>query len=256
LRKVAIVGYSASREDAPFGDPTFELWGMNNLHAELDAKHFSRWFDIHKRDYIELNNANLATDHIAWLRTTTIPVYMIREFDEFPTSRAFPLQEIQEVMLKEWGFPEGETNYFHSALAYMVALALYEGVDEIHIFGIDMVMDSEWGFQRPNCEGWIALARQQVAVSDPSKKVRVMVAKRCALMKGPGLYGYESDNYAFPMVFERALIKQRETMEKQREEAREELAAANRKFSTIDGFLQNNQYWLSWVDKLKRGAQA
>jgi hypothetical protein len=58
------------------------------------------------------------------------------------------------------------------------------------------------------------------------------------------------------MVFERALIKQRETIEKQREEAREELAAANRKFSTIDGFLQNNQYWLSWVDKLKRGAQA
>jgi len=32
LKKVAIVGFSAHKTEAPYNDPTFEIWGLNDLH--------------------------------------------------------------------------------------------------------------------------------------------------------------------------------------------------------------------------------
>jgi hypothetical protein len=254
MRKIAIVGYSpSSREDAPFDDPTFELWGMNNLHSELPGKRWDRWFDMHKLDYIHVNNGSLQTDHIAWLKMLEIPVYMLAEHDEFQMSVRYPIEEIQERMRNEWGFEPGEENYFHSGVAYQIALALHEGVDEIHIYGVDMVKDAEWSYQRPNLEGWLCLARQQSALS--GGKVRVVVAKNCALMKGLGLYGYQDKEYALPIKFERAFFTQKNELMKQKNEAWEELQAAQRKYNTIDGYVQNSAYWLGRVSDIKRGAE-
>ena len=256
MRKVAIVGFSgSSREDAPFGDPSFELWGMNNLHSVLPGKTWHRWFDMHRREYIGVNNGSLATDHVAWLRDAPFPIYMQQHFPEFPTSHEYPLADIQDTMRNAWGFPDSELNYFHSGFAYAIALALFEGVDEIHIYGIDMVKDSEWAYQRANCEGWITLARQQQALSDASRNVRVVVAERCALMKGLGLYGYADKDYSIPIKLERSLFEQVASMRKQKEEADREHRDAAAKMHTLNGYLQCAEYWLARMGDVKRGAE-
>jgi len=43
-------------------------------------------------------------------------------------------------------------------VAYMMALAISENYDEINIFGVDMVADDEFGYQKPNMEYLIGLA--------------------------------------------------------------------------------------------------
>lgn len=256
VRKIALVGFSASsREDAPFGDPSFELWGMNNLHTVLPGKQWHRWFDMHQRDYMEANNPLLGSDHLQWLRESTIPVYMLRESNEFPTSVRYPLEDIQECMLKSWNFEPRELKYFHSTASYPIALALYEGVDEIHIYGIDMVKDSEYDYQRPNAEGWICLARQQPSLSDPSKKVRVVVADKCALLKGPGLYGYEDKDYALPMKFALGFIRQRDEITKRLDEAKKKYQDAKDEVNTLNGYLQCSQHWCDRMADVMRGAE-
>jgi hypothetical protein len=40
----------------------------------------------------------------------------------------------------------------------MVALALYEGFEEIKLFGIDMSVGTEWGIEKPCMEYWIGRA--------------------------------------------------------------------------------------------------
>lgn len=256
MRKIAIVGFSASsRDDAPYDDPSFEKWGMNNLHLVVKDKKWDRWFDMHQRDYMEANNPLLGTDHLEWLRKTSVPVYMLRESDEFPMSVRYPIEEIQERMLTDWNFEPRDVKYFHSSCAYPIALALHEGVDEIHIYGIDMAQDTEYSYQRPNAEGWILLARQQPSVSDPTKKVRVVMADKCALLKGPGLYGYEDKNYALPLKLAKSLIEQRDAFSAKLAESKKKYQDAKDEVNTLNGYIQAVQYWCDRMADIMRGAE-
>jgi len=259
LRKVCIVGFSPnSRHDAPYGDESFEFWGMNNLHAVItkeehpEAK-WDAWFDMHEREYISLNNPGLLTDHEAWLKGCGIPVYMQQAFPDFPTSVAYPLAEVQERMVKDWGFAPEERTYFHSSFAYPVALALHQGVDEIHVYGIDMAKGSEYDYQRPNAEGWICLARQQPALS--GGKVRVVVSNDCALMKGPGLYGYQAGEYAFPMRLKRSMQKHLEIVEGDFREKEKALNKANAEKVYAAGYAAAVREYVHFMDDLQRGVQ-
>jgi hypothetical protein len=48
--------------------------------------------------------------------------------------------------------------YWNSSIAYMLALAIHEGAEEIAIYGVDMKGDDEYGYQKPNMEYLIGLA--------------------------------------------------------------------------------------------------
>ena len=50
-KKVAIVGFADTRNQAPYNDPTFEIWGLNDLHSHIPR--YDRWFDIHTRENID-----------------------------------------------------------------------------------------------------------------------------------------------------------------------------------------------------------
>ena len=55
-------------------------------------------------------------------------------------------------------YPELPTDYFESSPAYMMALAMTKA-DEIHIWGVEMDMGSEYAYQRANFEYLIGMAR-------------------------------------------------------------------------------------------------
>lgn len=169
--KVAIVGFAAGTKDlAPFDDPDFEVWGLNQLYRHIPRA--DRWFDMHA-NYLE--GCVEGTDHDAWLRRCPIPVYMTDAHTEYPNAIRYPL----ESMISTWG------DYFTSTIAYMVALAISEGFQDIHLYGIDLVVGTEYGFEKPCAEFWLGVAT--------GKGIRVHLPAGSALCKATHRYGYQSE---------------------------------------------------------------
>ena len=154
-----------------FGSPDWEIWGINQLWKTFPElpKHATGWFQIH--DWDEM----VETDHneIAWLASRKFPIYMRKEWEEIPTAIRFPKEEI----VQEFG------TYFTNCISWMIAFAIHAGFKEIHLYGIDMAMDYEYGYQRPSCEYFIGLAR--------GMGVRVYIPRGSDLLKTTRLYGFE-----------------------------------------------------------------
>ena len=95
--------------------------------------------------------------HLRWLAKCGVPVYT-KELDErIPTSVRYPIEEVTE----RFGIPDLDGKkrpYLTSSGDYMVALALLEGVDEIRIAGIELVIGTEYAHQRPGFEFWLGRA--------------------------------------------------------------------------------------------------
>jgi hypothetical protein len=176
-KKVAIIGFADTRNDAPFLDPSWEIWGLNDLHGSIPR--YDRWFDIHTRDNIDedvrLNRTPPGSKcGLGGLATLNVPVYMQERYDDVPNSIKFPLKEITD----KYG------NYFTNSISYMTALAIYEGYHEIAIFGVDMAVSSEYNVQRPSCEYFIGLAR--------GAGIKVYIPPASDLCKTRFLYAFEA----------------------------------------------------------------
>lgn len=69
---------------------------------------------------------------------------------------------------------------FTSTLAYMLALAIYEGFDRIEIYGCELETGTEYQFQRESFATWVGFARGRGIVVDDKSNI----------LRAP-LYGYE-----------------------------------------------------------------
>lgn len=199
-KRLAIVGFAPTRSQAPYADPSWEIWGLNDLHRAIPR--WTRWFDIHTLENIDTDvvagrtsNAARKTNipetalenmGISGLAKLQCPVYMQEKFPEVPWSVKLPLME----MLAFWK-ARGLTGYRYltNSVSFMIAYALYEGVvtghqwDEIDIFGVDMAVGDEYIAQRPSCEYWIGIAE--------GMGVRVYIPDASDLCKTAFIYAYE-----------------------------------------------------------------
>ena len=204
-KKVVIVGFAPGRELAPYEDDSFEFWGMNDLWAHWAAHpgvnpKWDRWFDMHQDDVLK-NNFRTGPHHIKWLksREADFPIYMLKTQEDIPGSVPYPIDEI-------WKSVGDEGNpYFVSTPAYMMALALFEEFEEVHVYGINLLGLDEYEYQRPNFEYWIGLAR--------GKGVKVVLPKESTICKASFKYGYEThggqEKKPFLRLLDAKLIDQR-----------------------------------------------
>lgn len=216
-KKVAIVGFaSSSRNDAPWNDPTFEIWGLNSLYPLIPR--FTRWFEVHPRELYtkDLQRAelqNLGLDHHAWLRNQPgpdglctdpacgikcretdarhafCPIYMQEAYDDIPASVPWPREAINAWAREMLGGNNLLRDYFTSTPGEMVATAVYEGFGEIHLYGVDLLQTEEYAYQRPGCEAWCAFAAGLGA--------KVVIPQGSALFKANYVYGYTEPPVAF-----------------------------------------------------------
>jgi hypothetical protein len=170
MKGVSIVGLSPGSRDMAFRGPQgLEMWSVNTGHAcfsQEQLKGFTRWFQLHPRLEFESNNRD-RPEHLQWLRGCGIPVYMEQEWPDIHTSIRYPRQEIVQKL---------GIDYFTSSIAYMIALAVYEGFEEIHLYGVDMPSETEYYHERPCVEFWLGYAHRQ--------GIRVMLPEDCPLLKG------------------------------------------------------------------------
>lgn len=169
--KVAIVGFAKPHRDlAPFNDPEWEVWGVNDAWTWLPKGSASRWFDMHSPDIYEWGFRRSA-GHLDFLRTFPGQVYLHERREDVPNSVTYPLDEVVDAI----GAP-----YLTSSIAYMLGLAVLLGYRHIGVYGVDMAHDSEYADQRPCCEYILGVAR--------ARGVTVEIPDASPLMRGP-LYG-------------------------------------------------------------------
>ena len=183
MRTVAIlVASGPSNLRANDLPPEVELWSMNMCHRFL-KRPAQRWFQMHHRNH-NMPSGYLADtqqgpvgyfgrpkDHEEWLQACGIPVYMQEVDTLIPTSVRYPIEDVA----RRFG------SYFTSTVAYMIALALHEGVDEILLLGIYLKTGPEYEKERPCVEYFLGAAR--------ALGVRVVLPEGCDLTRAP-LYAY------------------------------------------------------------------
>lgn len=199
--KVAVLGFVKHFSLAPFADPEFEIWGLNELYAHIPR--WDRWFELHNRTLYE-NDRNRTSQHIEKLKAMTCPVYMHQRHEDIPGSVPYPMAAICQAFANPC--PEARP-YLTNSITYMILLTILEGFKELHIYGVDMAHDSEYNSQRPSCEWAVGIAQ--------GRGIKVYIPSESDLLKANFIYGYEQDA---AMAFDRKLaamaVDQRATMEK------------------------------------------
>lgn len=115
-------------------------------------------------------------DYLNFLKNCPIPVYMIQQYDEYPTSLRYPIEQAIEYVGQD---------YFMSSVAFMLVLAAMEGFEEVHLYGINLAIGDEYFYEKPNCEFIIGLLR--------GRGIRIHVPQASALLKQYRRYGYHVD---------------------------------------------------------------
>lgn len=176
LRKVACLGGAQTLKCAPWFDPTWELW------AHASCRHLCKrdpdlLFDLHPPElWRDPTKKTWDPKYAEWLKVNRMPILMQDVYPDVPGSMKYPF----DTMITE--FPRG---YMANHLAYMVALALMEGVTHLGVFGCDYNTQSEYGPQRGSAEYWLGIAE--------GRGVQVVLPPGCDLLNKPSkLYGYES----------------------------------------------------------------
>ena len=162
--RIAIVGGCPETEHmAPYNDERWEIWVLGNQYDRHENRRVTRIFEIH-------DNLSGHEDHYpAWLVEKQIPMMVGKHFPVIAEHvRIYPEKEANELLGGE---------YLSSSPAYMIALAILEGANEIAIYGIEMAVDNhEYFKQRPEMYAWIAYAK--------AKGIKITIPSESTLFKG------------------------------------------------------------------------
>lgn len=199
-KRIAIVGTAPSWRDAPFTDPSIEIWGLNDAYT-LGWPRASRWFEQHPLDKLYFRpvaqKVVYAEDvptgyyvrpegHLDRLRdmARTIPVYLQGPPPAGwpPHAQRFPLEDVDARLAALCGDETG-FGYWASGPAYMVALAILEGATEIQVWGIHLETEHEYRLQRANFEHILGIAR--------GRGIKVVMAPQSPVLKHGWRYAYE-----------------------------------------------------------------
>lgn len=150
MRQVAIVGKAGTSALAPFKDEGWEIWGM----AWIVMPRASRLFDLHSETHLEENkDRSTVEDWIAKAveRSPDAPVYCEpSRMSAYKTAVEYPLQEVAAFL---------PIAFLENSVAYMLALAIYERVDRIGLYGVHMMASGEYAFERPSITYLVGLAQ-------------------------------------------------------------------------------------------------
>lgn len=168
--RVNIIGSAPGWEECP--EDNGYIWAVNNCHI---LRNVDLVIDIHRNRLNPTEEKD--KDHMAGLEEKNIPTYANNLIEDQPHIMKYPKDDI---------IREFDSDYFGSGIDYIVALAIYKGATEIHIYGVMMAKGSEYAHQKPSLEHWIGIAKGR------GVKVEVHGEHSSLLRTKNGLrYGYQ-----------------------------------------------------------------
>lgn len=206
-RSIALCGFAGgSRARMPLDQADWIIVGLNQLYRHLPR--MDATFDIHA----DWRAGNVeGTDHEAFLRDCGMPVFMVEPEASLPTAVRNPKRQLDDYF---------GTDYATSTVAHMLRLFIYEieqdvvkrltdlphagaslegartlirkayGEYRIGIFGVDLIVGSEYEQQKACVEFWIGEAE--------ARGIVVEIPPESALLKQAFCYGYETEPAAWP----------------------------------------------------------
>lgn len=149
---LAIVGsHPATRDHAPFDDPRFEIWLFNEAPQKPEV--YRRWdalLQIHLPEVYRSENNWVNQSHWSWLQEKRgKPIYMQHVDPDVPDSVEYPLEGILSMV---------PYRYLRSSPAMALALAIYQGYQEIWLYGSELSSNTEYSYQSINYAFWIGFA--------------------------------------------------------------------------------------------------
>ncbi len=151
-RALAIVGsHPATRENAPYDDPRFEIWLFNEAAQKPEV--YRRWdalLQIHLPEVYRSERNWVNQSHWSWLQEKRgKPIYMQHVDPDVPDSVEYPLEGILSMV---------PYRYLRSSPAMALALAIYLGYPEIWLYGSELSSNTEYSYQSINYAFWIGYA--------------------------------------------------------------------------------------------------
>lgn len=222
-KKVALIGSAPSSVGlAPYGDPSWEIWGCSP-GAAPHVPRANAWFELH---HIHPTEVWYHRDYFDRVNAYGCPVYVVKPVAEFAKCVVYPKDE----MLREFG-----PYVFTSSLSWMFALAIMEKPEEIALYGVDMSHQSEWEFQRSGCHSFIEIAKE--------RGIRVTLPLESDLQRPPALYGFQEHNH-----FYRKMRSRRQELGAKIAECEAALQAKRDELFYYRGALENLEYQIrTWV---------
>lgn len=160
MKKLAIVGsHPDTRGDAPFSDNDYDIWVQNEAGQAAWCKRWTACIQLHLPEiYTSPHNMSEKT-HWAWLQKKHgRPIYMQDIDPRIPDSVKYPLKEIEQKLLQNFIIDGKPLVWFTSTSSYALALALYLGYEEVHVYGVQLTSNTEYGYQAANWRFWTGLA--------------------------------------------------------------------------------------------------
>lgn len=145
MKEVIILAKGSSRLSCPYDA---EVWGVNDVCETIPSLHHGKIARLFAFDDLDAN-------YISNMKATGIPIY---SFQDYADSK-YPIDEID----KEFG----NTGYFINTIAYMIAMAIYEGYEKIRFYGVDM---THWEYleEMRGVEFWVGIAVGRKVIIDAS----------------------------------------------------------------------------------------
>lgn len=174
-KKLAIIGCTLSRQYAPWHDPSWTI--VTHCSARPFCKREPDWYmDLHPPSCFRREQKGWHPSYYSWLKSLQTPIFMQESWPDIPMAVRYPIERIL-----------GEFRaYFTNHCAYMIALAMTEGVTHIGLYGCQYGSGTEYAVQRGSLEYWCGRFEEHGGQV-------ILPSKYSDLLNSPSkLYGYES----------------------------------------------------------------
>lgn len=135
MKDLILLAKGNTRTKCPFDGA--EVWGVNDVGSfpEFKGKHIDRIFTFDPRSLEWLDKARVA------------PIWSWQPYAD----QKYPLKEVMKHF---------QTSYFTNTISYMLALAIYEKFERIHLYGVDAPYGGIYFMEKSGLEYWIGRAQQ------------------------------------------------------------------------------------------------
>jgi len=169
--KIALIGTApSSRMLAPYSDPSWTIWACSPGNMK-SLPRVDEWFEIHG-NMLWPENKHYGEPYLEWLKQQTFPIHM-QSTQWIPNAIPLPVKDL----VKEFG-----PYFFTSSFAWMMAMAIRAGAQEIALYGIDMASRDEYILQRPGAYYFFMEAQK--------RGIKMSAPYESDIMQPPALYGF------------------------------------------------------------------
>jgi hypothetical protein len=175
--RFAVVGTAESWKQTPWDDPNLTIASLNDAYLN-GIPRADAWYELHPTEKFFYRDPKQKVidpatippgayvrphGHLEWLRKSAsqIPVWLQKEPPEGwpPHAQRFPIEAVEQWL----------HGYIASAPSMMIAHAVLNGCQELHVYGIHLATEQEYVDQRPNFE---AVLGRFLGAGTPSMTVK------------------------------------------------------------------------------------